>query len=181
MPGHRQLPENSQLSRSRLPLTVPGNLRRAVSSSHTATKSSQRGARVTAATEGHGPDALPFDFECISDCVDRVLAITLCMPERQDIDHMAGRLRGALNMFLVEDLGFDSNHETRRMYAAAHRLLELHGRPTPETPPFTAYEYVRELARLTRRFVDLYRDHSADTTGSPSPALPSRIRSVAPM
>ncbi|MGW4228758.1 DUF6415 family natural product biosynthesis protein [Streptomyces sp. NPDC004980] len=105
-----------------------------------------------------GCEALPVDLEGITDSVDRALAITLCMPDRQEIDSMANRLRGALNLFLAEDLGFSTNQEARQMSSSAHRLLELTSRPDAETPQFTAFEYMRELARVTRYFVGLWQE-----------------------
>ncbi|GAA2953440.1 DUF6415 family natural product biosynthesis protein [Kitasatospora cinereorecta] len=121
---------------------------------------------MTAVTGGHASDpdvvgceALPVDLEDISDSVDRALAIRLCMPDRQEIDFMASRLRGALNLFLAEDLGFSANQEARQMRRSAHRLLELLARPDAETPQFTAFEYTRELARVTKYFVGLWREH----------------------
>lgn len=122
---------------------------------------------MTAVTERHGSDrdpvvgsdASPIDLEGISDSVDEALAITLCMPAREDIDRLAGRLRGALNLFLTEDPVFATAPEAQQMFRTAHRLLELNARPDAETPQFTAFEYVRDLARLTRYFVDLYREN----------------------
>ncbi|MFF0290202.1 hypothetical protein [Streptomyces sp. NPDC005262] len=105
------------------------------------------------------PEALPIDVEGISDVVTKALAITLAMPDRQEIDLTASQLRGSLNLFVAEDLGFDTEPTVRQMYRDAHRLLELNARPTADTPQFTAYEYMCELGRLTRRFVSLYREH----------------------
>lgn len=129
---------------------------------------------MTAVTERHGSDrdpvvgsdASPLDLEGISDSVDEALAITLCMPERADIDRLAGRLRGALNLFLTEDLTLATAPEAQQMCRTAHRLLQLSARPDAETPQFTAFEYVRDLARLTRHFVDLYREMRP--TGEPN-------------
>lgn len=126
---------------------------------------------MTAVTEKHRPgrgpvvvsDAVPIDLTGISDAVDGALAITLCVPDRQEIDLTASRLRGALNLFLVEDLGFGADSETRQMYRDAYRLLELNARPTNDDSPFTAYEHMRELGLLTKRFVDVYRErHPAE-------------------
>lgn len=126
---------------------------------------------MTAATGRHesgrdhlvGSDALPIDLPGIRQAVDRALAITLCVPGRQEIDLTASRLRGALNLFLVEDLGFGADSETRQMYRDAYRLLELNARPTNDDSPFTAYEHMRELGLLTKRFVDVYRErHPAE-------------------
>ncbi|WP_329162027.1 hypothetical protein OHB49_20585 [Streptomyces sp. NBC_01717] len=36
--------------------------------------------------------------------------------------------------------------------------MELNARPTAATSQFAAYEYMRDLGRLTRRFVSLYRE-----------------------
>ncbi|WP_329210682.1 DUF6415 family natural product biosynthesis protein [Streptomyces sp. NBC_00683] len=126
---------------------------------------------MTSVTESHGlgrdpvvvSEASPIDLTGISDSVDEALAITLCMPAREDIDRLAGRLRGALNLFLTEDPGFAGALEGQQMLRTAHRLLELNARPDAETPQFTAFEYVRDLARLTKRFVALYREsHPAE-------------------
>ncbi|WP_406382835.1 hypothetical protein [Streptomyces sp. NBC_01618] len=110
------------------------------------------------------PEALPIDVEAISDVVTKALAITLSMPDRQEIDLTATQLRGALNLFVTEELGFDEDPVVRQMYRDAYRLTELNARPTAETPQFVAFDYTRELGRLTRRFVSLYRERHPEGT-----------------
>lgn len=107
------------------------------------------------ASEG---EQLPVDLETIGVTVANALAIRLSMPERPQIDATTRTLIGHLGELLLEDLGFDEDPDVRAMYQQAYRLLELSRRPTRQATQFGAYEYMREVARLTRRFASVYRE-----------------------
>ncbi|KUO16725.1 hypothetical protein AQJ91_34365 [Streptomyces dysideae] len=108
--------------------------------------------------EASGSENSPVDLETINDSVEIALAVVLAMPDRSQIDTTTRALIGHLELLLSEDLGYDEDPVVREMYQSAYRLLDLTRRPGAETTHFGAYEYMRDLARLTRRFAGAYRD-----------------------
>lgn len=101
-------------------------------------------------------EALTVDLASIGDTVDAALAIVLLMPDRPQIDAVTHALISHLESLLLEDLGFDHDQSVREMYREAYRYLEFGRRPGPDTTQFHAYEYMRGLAHLTRRFASVY-------------------------
>jgi hypothetical protein len=113
-----------------------------------------------------GREWLPVDLEVIGETVDTALAVTLAVPGRPQIDATTRDLIGHLEQLLAEDLGFDEDSVVRGMYREAYRLLELSHRPTHEETHFGAFEYMRELVRLTRGLANVYRKlHEDDADG----------------
>lgn len=108
-------------------------------------------------TRDGAESVLPHALEDISYTVTTALAITLAMPNREQIDATTVRLRDGLRLLMAEELGADDlDPVVLGMFRDGQRLLELNGRPTKDSPQFVAYEHMRELGRLTRRFVSLY-------------------------
>ncbi|MFE2842783.1 hypothetical protein ACFXKS_04360 [Streptomyces scopuliridis] len=109
----------------------------------------------------------PLDLEAVEDTVASALAIRLMMPERAQIDATTRALVRHLEDMLAQDLGFDEDPDVREMYRAAYVLLDLKYRPTHEATQFGANEYMRELARHTKRLAALYREERGDGEAGP--------------
>ncbi|MFG2171254.1 hypothetical protein ACGFMO_07695 [Streptomyces niveus] len=105
-----------------------------------------------------GKEALTVDLAIIGDTVNTALAIVLLMPDRSQIDATSRALISHLEGLLLEDLGFDNDQKVREMYREAYRYLEFGRRPGADTTQFHAYEYMRGLAQLTRRFASVYAE-----------------------
>ncbi|MEU3182962.1 hypothetical protein ABZ707_01930 [Streptomyces sp. NPDC006923] len=103
-------------------------------------------------------DGLPVDLETLTDTVTTALAITLNMPDRPQIDKVTRALIGHLGLLLGEDLGFDEDRTARGLYRSSYQLLESSRRPTPDTPHFGAFQYMRDVGVLTKRLAALYRE-----------------------
>ncbi|MGP3947168.1 hypothetical protein [Streptomyces sp. 7N604] len=117
-----------------------------------------RGAGMgTKNVKSPGTECLLVDPEVIGETVDTALAVTLAVPGRPQIDATTRDLIGHLEQLLAGDLGFDEDSVVRGMYREAYRLLELNHRPTHEETHFRAFEYMRELAQLTRGLANVYR------------------------
>lgn len=114
----------------------------------------------------HEADSL-VDMEAVEDAVDSALAIQLMMPEREQIDATTRSLVRHLEDLLTLDLGFDENPDVRDMYRAAYALLDLKRRPTREATQFGANEYMRELARHTKRLAAVYREERGNGEARP--------------
>ncbi|MFI7351515.1 hypothetical protein ACIBSR_35300 [Streptomyces sp. NPDC049936] len=96
-------------------------------------------------------------LEAVDEAVDTALAIRLMMPERPVIDATTRDLVGHLISLMAEELGFDADPTVQALFREGYRLLDLTRRPTEQSPHFHAYQYMRDLGSLTRRFADVYR------------------------
>ncbi|WP_327691087.1 hypothetical protein [Streptomyces sp. NBC_00461] len=103
-----------------------------------------------------GVDSLPIDVELISDVTDDVLKMELSTSTRKDIDFKTTRVVGLLSVLLAEDLGADADDEVLELFRRAYKLLELTNRPGRQTPSFTAFFFMRDVANLTRRLLWVY-------------------------
>lgn len=112
-------------------------------------------ASVTEEPEA-GVDSLPIDVELISDVTDDVLKMELSTSTRKDIDFKTTRVVGLLSVLLAEDLGADADDEVLELFRRAYKLLELTNRPGRQTPSFTAFFFMRDVANLTRRLLWVY-------------------------
>ncbi|MFI5755542.1 hypothetical protein [Streptomyces sp. NPDC051569] len=102
------------------------------------------------------PSAL--DLAAMDETVRWAVAIRFAMPERSEIDEATRTLVGHTEELLGRDLGYDEDHLVREVYREAYGLLDLGRRPTGTATQFSAYEYLRELARVTLRLASAYRE-----------------------
>ncbi|MFC8350816.1 hypothetical protein [Streptomyces sp. NPDC057280] len=105
-------------------------------------------------------DSLPIDVELLSDTTDDVLRMELSTSTREDIDFKTTRVVGLLSLLLAEDLGADDDDEVMDLFRRAYKLLELTNRPSRQTPSFTAFFFMRDVAHLTRRLMWVYAETS---------------------
>lgn len=112
-------------------------------------------ASVTEEPEA-GVDSLPIDVELISDITDGVLKMELSTSTREDIDFKTTRVVGLVSLLLAEDLGANDDAEVMDLFRQAYKLLDLTNRPGRQTPSFTAFFFMRDVANLTRRLMWVY-------------------------
>ncbi|MFF4799934.1 hypothetical protein ACFY1U_16195 [Streptomyces sp. NPDC001351] len=101
---------------------------------------------------------LPIVLEAVDESVATALAVGLAMPERPVIDATTRNLVSHLRALMAEDLGFDEEPAVQALFREGYRILDLTPRPTAESTHFGAYQYMREVGLLTRRFADVYRE-----------------------
>ena len=101
---------------------------------------------------------LPIVLEAVDESVATALAVGLAMPDRSVIDATTRDLVGHLRALMAEDLGFDGDPAVQALFREGYRILDLTRRPTAESTHFGAYQYMREVGLLTRRFADVYRE-----------------------
>ncbi|MFJ9540624.1 hypothetical protein ACIRPX_25570 [Streptomyces sp. NPDC101225] len=101
---------------------------------------------------------LPIVLEAVDESVATALAVGLAMPDRSVIDATTRGLVSHLRVLMAEDLGFDEDPAVQALCREGYRVLDLTRRPTAESTHFGAYQYMREVGLLTRRFADVYRE-----------------------
>ncbi|WP_143687448.1 hypothetical protein [Streptomyces sp. NRRL S-646] len=101
---------------------------------------------------------LPIVLETVDETVATALAVGLAMPDRPVIDATTRDLVSHLRALMAEDLGFDEDSAVQALFREGYRVLDLTRRPTAESTHFGAYQYMREVGLLTRRFADVYRE-----------------------
>ncbi|AZQ36597.1 hypothetical protein EJ357_26765 [Streptomyces cyaneochromogenes] len=101
---------------------------------------------------------LPIVLEAVDESVATALAVGLAMPDRSVIEATTRDLVGHLRALMAEDLGFDEDPAVQALFREGYRVLDLTRRPTVESTHFGAYQYMREVGLLTRRFADVYRE-----------------------
>ena len=101
---------------------------------------------------------LPIVLEAVEESVATALAVGLAMPDRPVIDATTRDLVGHLRALMGEDLGFDEDPAVQALFREGYRVLDLTRRPTAETTHFGAYQYMREVGLLTRRFAGVYHE-----------------------
>ena len=97
-------------------------------------------------------------LDAVDETVDTALAIGLAMPDRPVIDATTRDLVGHLRALMAEELGFDEDAAVQALFREGYRVLDLTRRPSAESTHFGAYQYMREVGLLTRRFADVYRE-----------------------
>ncbi|MFJ3621729.1 hypothetical protein ACIPSH_26765 [Streptomyces iakyrus] len=103
----------------------------------------------------------PIALDAVDESVETALAVGLAMPERSVIDATTRDLIGHLRVLMAEDLGFDVDPAVQALFREGYRVLDLTRRPSAESTQFSAYQYMREVGLLTRRFADVYRETQA--------------------
>jgi len=101
-------------------------------------------------------DGAPIDVEAISSQTNTVLGLRMDTTTRAAMDQQVPAIAGHLNRLFHEDLGADDDREGRKLLREGTKLVDLTSRPTPETPAFGIYLYLRNLALLTRRLLWIY-------------------------
>lgn len=101
---------------------------------------------------------LPIVLEAVNESVATALAVGLAMPDRSVIDATTRDLVSHVRALMAEDLGFDEDPAVQALFREGYRVLGLTRRPTAESTHFGAYQYMREVGLLTRRFADVYRE-----------------------
>ncbi|MCX5055949.1 hypothetical protein OOK12_02560 [Streptomyces sp. NBC_00452] len=97
-------------------------------------------------------------LEAVDEAVDTALAVRLAMPDRPVIDATTRDLVSHLRALMAEDLGFDEDPAVQALFREGYRVLDLTRRPSAESTHFSAYQYMREVGLLARRFADVYRE-----------------------
>lgn len=108
---------------------------------------------VTDRRKAPAVDKQPIDTELIADSTDVALRMKLGTSTRESIDIRTTAVIEQLNRLLGVDLGADEDPDIRNLVRRANKLLELSARPTKETPAFSAFFYMRDVASLTRRLL----------------------------
>jgi len=108
---------------------------------------------------------LPILLEAVDEAVETALAVRLAVPDRPMTDATTRALIGHLRVLMAEDLGFEADHAVQALFQDGYRLLDLTRRPSVESAHFGAYQYMREVALLTRRFADIYRETQKEADG----------------
>ncbi|WP_244206967.1 hypothetical protein [Streptomyces swartbergensis] len=103
---------------------------------------------------------MPIDVELISDSTNAALRMELSTSTREAIDTRTTVIIGQLNLLLGEELGADDDPEVKGVFRKAHQLLDLSSRPTRQTPSFSAFFYMRDVASLTRRLLWVYAERT---------------------
>ncbi|WP_405897923.1 hypothetical protein OG242_10655 [Streptomyces sp. NBC_00727] len=117
---------------------------------------------ITMAQERDNPtaeaevDSIPVDVECIRDGLIHALELPLATSTREAIDANIRQVRGHLNLLMGEDLGYDSDVAVRELFRRAYALLDLGRRPIEASPAFEAFAHLRETARVTQHFLDVF-------------------------
>lgn len=122
-------------------------------------------ASVTQGPDTTGVDSLPIDVELISDSTDAALKMELSTSTREAIDARTIVLIGQLNLLLGEELGADKDPAVVDAFRKAYQLLELSKRPSRQTPSFSAFFYMRDVAGLTRRLLWVYQKTNGANEG----------------
>jgi hypothetical protein len=117
-------------------------------------------ATVSEAQEILQVDGPPVDVELIGDSTETALVMALATTTREEIDARTPVLIGHLQLLLGEELGASQDEMVRHLFHKAYELLDLKNRPTSETPAFTAFFFMREVATLTRRLLWVYAQRS---------------------
>ncbi|MFI6403948.1 hypothetical protein [Streptomyces sp. NPDC050548] len=112
--------------------------------------------KASRATDGAGTEVLPIDVETISESTEAALSMQMATSTRKEMDASLPEIVGHLNLLLGEDLGADEDDDVRELFRKGYRLLDLQNRPTPETPSFGAFIYLRDAADVTRRLLWIY-------------------------
>ena len=112
--------------------------------------------KASRATDGTGTEVLPIDVETISESTEAALSMQMATSTRKEMDASLPEIVGHLNLLLGEDLGADEDDDVRELFRKGYRLLDLQNRPTPETPSFGAFIYLRDAADVTRRLLWIY-------------------------
>ncbi|MEU7030015.1 hypothetical protein AB0A60_25460 [Streptomyces sp. NPDC046275] len=111
------------------------------------------------------PKVMPLDVELINDSIDAASGMELGTSTRRDIDRAIYRIVGHLRLVMAEELGADEDSGVMELFKQGYRLLELSTRPTPSTPVFGAFNYLRDATNLTRRLMAVYTErHGAGVT-----------------
>ncbi|MFI6008691.1 hypothetical protein ACIBAG_07645 [Streptomyces sp. NPDC051243] len=103
-------------------------------------------------------DCLSIDTELIGDSTDAALKMELSTSTREDINARTAAIIEQLGLLLGQELGADEDPAVRDLCRQAYRLLKLSERPTKETPAFSAFFFMRDLASLTRRLLWVYAE-----------------------
>lgn len=107
-------------------------------------------------TESAENEVLPLDVETISDNAEAALSMKMATSTREEIDGVAQAIIGHLNLLLGENLGADEDEGVRELIRKGYGLLDYKDRPTPETPSFGAFAYLKDAAGLTQRLLGIY-------------------------
>ncbi|MER6492884.1 hypothetical protein [Streptomyces griseorubiginosus] len=105
-------------------------------------------------------DGAPIDVEAISSQTTTVLGLRMDTTTRAAMDQQVPAIAGHLNRLLQQDLGADVDSEVRKLLREGTKLVDLTRRPTPETPTFGTFLYLRNAALLTRRLLWIYAERN---------------------
>ncbi|MFF5476716.1 hypothetical protein ACFY5C_05060 [Streptomyces sp. NPDC012935] len=105
-------------------------------------------------------DCLPIDTELIAGSTDAALKMELSTSTREDINARTTVIIEQLGLLLGGELGADEDPAVRGLCREADRLLTLSERPTKETPAFSAFFFMRDVAGLTRRLLWVYTEEN---------------------
>jgi hypothetical protein len=112
--------------------------------------------KASRATDSAGTEVFPIAVETISESTEAALSMQMATSTRKDMDASLPEIVGHLNLLLGEDLGADEDEDVRELFRTGYRLIDLQNRPTPETPSFGVFIYLRDVADITRRLLWIY-------------------------
>jgi hypothetical protein len=101
-------------------------------------------------------DDVLIEVETVSYGLDLALSMRLSTSTREDIDSRTTEVIGYMRMLLAEDLGADRDPETLALFRACYYLLDLTRRPTPRTPAYDAFQFLRDVTSRTRSLLKIY-------------------------
>ncbi|MFF9648804.1 hypothetical protein [Streptomyces sp. NPDC014622] len=114
---------------------------------------------------------LPLDVQTAKQAADGALDLRLGTTTRQEIDEWTAQLRGRIVLFAEEILGQEQTTATRAARWEIDQLLA--SAPQDTVLVFSAYQHLRDLARMLRRLITEYRNKTEAAVTSPLPARPS--------
>ncbi|MEV5876992.1 hypothetical protein AB0L75_22675 [Streptomyces sp. NPDC052101] len=112
------------------------------------------------AAEDTEADDCSINVAVISSQTDAVLCLRMGTTTRAAMDRHLPQIAKELNRLLSEDLGAEDDSEVRELVRKGTRLIDLTNRPTPETPTFGTFLYLRDVALLTRRLLWIYSERN---------------------
>ncbi|MFF4665773.1 hypothetical protein [Streptomyces sp. NPDC001282] len=114
---------------------------------------------------------LPLDIETAARAADAALELRLGTTTRREINAWTVELRGRVSLFAEEVLDHQHSTATRAARWEVDQLLA--STPGDGVLVFSAYQHLRDLARLLRWLVAEYRKETEAAVTSPLPTRPS--------
>lgn len=96
------------------------------------------------------------EVDWFRDTITVIQLMDLSRSTRADIDARTAECIRHLEELLVVDLGADQDDEVMELFRRAYRHLDLSSRPTPATPAYDAFAYMRDMATVTFELLKVY-------------------------
>lgn len=93
----------------------------------------------------------------INTAIELALAPGVALPSRSSIDAYTQQLNTHLRALMsVVDVRSEHRPDVRALSRVANQLIALENRPTVETPQYTAWDHIRNMATITAAYRDVY-------------------------